>query len=327
MPSKDLYAILGLPRDASDKAIKQAYRRLARKYHPDVNPSNKEAEGRFKEINHAYEVLSDSVMRRKYDKYGDQWEHADRLEEMERQGFRWSPFGGVGGGRTAPGSGGFSDPGGAGGFGDLFEEFFGRGTGSFGTRPREVEVAAELSLEEAFSGAVRVVSVPMVQRCVSCGGTGRSTRGPCPVCGGAGSVQQLRRIEVQIPPGVATGSRVRVAGAGGAGRDLYVQVTVQPHPLFERRGDDVYTEVTVSLLDAVLGGEVTVPTLKGARLALRIPPETQNGQTFRLAGQGMPRLNGTGFGELYARVKVLLPASLSDREKELFRELRNIRSR
>ncbi|MBI4236364.1 MAG: J domain-containing protein [Chloroflexi bacterium] len=302
MPSKDYYATLGVPRTASEKEIKQAFRRLARRYHPDVNPGNPDAERLFKEINEAHEVLSDPEKRRKYDRYGDQWPHADQLEEMERQ-FR------PGSGRWGPG--GTFDPGDLGGMSDVFERFFagGGGLSPSGSRPtgqgRDIEAAVEVSLEEAYHGSLRTVEIP-----------GR---------------RRARRLEVRIPPGVDTGSRVRVPGAGGEGRmggaagDLYLHVTVSPHPAFQRQGSDLHTEVPVPLMDAVLGGEVKVPTLKGTTLALRVPPETQNGRLFRLAGQGMPHPDGGGYGDLYVHAKVILPTGLSERERRLFEDLRSQR--
>jgi DnaJ-class molecular chaperone len=303
---KDYYSILGVPRTASEKEIKRAFRRLARQHHPDVNPGNEEAARRFKEINEAHEVLSDPDKRRKYDKYGDQWMHADRIEEMQRQGFG---VGGNGGVRFET-----ADFGGMGGMGDILQDLFGGGmggarrrggrTGGFGTMAADVEAAVEITLEEAYNGARRTIAVP-----------------------GAG---QQRRIEVDIPRGVDTGSRVRMAGAvsqsKGAGGDLYLNVTVRPHPVFKREGDDLRTEVAVPLYDALLGGEAQVPTLKGTRLALRIPPETQNGKTFRLSGQGMPRMGASGYGDLYAQVKVVLPANLSEQERQALEQLRALRS-
>ena len=307
MPGKDYYAILGVPRTASEKEIKQTFRRLARRYHPDVNPGNPEAERCFKEINEAHEVLSDPDKRRKYDQYGDQWQHADRIEEMRRQGeFRWAP----GGARTGERFEGTFNAEDFGDLNDIFGRFFGGG-GGFGPEraaafSRDVEAAAEVSLEEAYHGASRMIDLP--------GGRSRA-----------------RRLEVRIPPGVDTGSRVRIPGAitnsrGGPG-DLYLNVSVRPHPTFQRKGSDLYTDVQVPLMDALLGGEVQVPTLKGTKLALKVPPETQNGRTFRLAGQGMPRLEGGGQGDLYAQVKVVLPSTLTPREREIFEELRALRPR
>jgi len=321
MAEKDYYVILGVKRGASDKEIRQAYRRLARKHHPDVNPGDKAAEERFKEINAAYEVLSDPEKRRKYDLYGDQWQYADQFEEARRQGGqRWSWSG-----RGVP-FGGF-DPGGL-GFGDLGDLLGGlfTGTRTRSRRGEDVQHMAEVTLAEAYHGTTRVLHIQTEEPCATCGGSGKLVGAVCHVCQGSGVIMRPRRLEVKIPPGVGDGSRVRVAGEGRAGRggsrgDLYLVISVRPHERFSRRGDDLHTEVEVPLVDAVLGGEVAVPTLKGKAM-LKIPPLTQNGRVFRLAGLGMPRLAGSGKGDLYARVKVILPADLSPAERELFEKLR-----
>ncbi len=303
MEYKDYYQILGVSKSASDKDIKQSYRRLARKYHPDVNPS-KAAQEKFKEINEAYEVLSDPEKRRKYDTLGANWQQFEQYQRAGGQGpFQWgqyrtvtpeefeSIFGGLG-----------AD---LGGFSDFFRTFFGgdfgRSTGTRAqTRPRrgqDVEQDIEISLDEAYRGATRIVQ------------------------------KDGRRLEIKIPAGVKTGSKVRFAGegvpgsAGAASGDLYLRVQVAPHPTFERRGDDLYCIVPVDLYTALLGGEVQVPTLKG-QLVLKIPPETQSGKTFRLTGQGMPKLeNLKSFGDLYAQVRVVLPENLTPTEKEMFEKL------
>jgi curved DNA-binding protein len=315
---KDYYSVLGVSRSATDLEIKRAYRRLARQYHPDVNPGNREGEERFKEINEAFEVISDPDSRRKYDQFGDQWRNADQINEMRQRG-----------------GGGFGfHPGGAGGgFGgnlnEIIGQFFGGGRPEGGggnplgttggergqrgpARPATVEAAVEISLEEAYAGAKRTVTVP---------GPGRT-----------------RRLEVNIPAGVDTGSRVRIAGAGSpggaAGRpagDLYLNVTIRRHPTFRRSGDDLVTEVPVPMLDALLGGEVPVPTLRGRSLALRVPAETQNGQSIRLSGLGMPKsTNGdddsSEFGDLYATIRIQMPSDLSNRERELLEEMKASRT-
>ncbi len=326
MAGKSYYDILGVSHNASEKEIRQTYRRLARKHHPDVNPGDKQAEERFKEINRAYEVLSDAEKRRKYDRYGEQWEQAEAFERARRAG------GGEGAsfgqsfdlgdlfGRATRGRGG---P-----FEGIFESFFGhRGP----TRGQNVEYVTEVTLEEAFHGASRRIGLQSEQACGTCGGSGQIAGAVCHVCQGAGAVLQSKRLEVKIPAGVRNGSRVRIAregrpGVGGGPRgDLYVVVRVRPHSRFERKGDDLTTEVGVPLEDAVLGGEVEVPTLSGNRVALKIPALTQNGRRFRLSGLGMPRLDAKGKGDLYARVSVILPERLSDRERELFEKLREER--
>jgi len=217
---------------------------------------------------------------------------------------------------------------------DLFQDI-GLGGHRFRRRPqpgRDLEQSVEVTLEEAFHGTTRLIQLQREEACPACQGTGVAQNKVCPSCGGAGARLRLRRLEARIPPGVKDGSRVRLEGEGGQGLaggppgDLYLVVSVRPHSIFERKGDDLYTEVALPLTEAVLGGEVEVPTLKG-RVALKIPPETQNGRLFRLAGQGMPRLGGSGQGDLLVKVRVVLPTSLSEREKELFRQLRDLRPR
>lgn len=321
--ARNYYDILGVPRTASEKEIRKAYRRLARKHHPDVNPGDKAAEARFKEINAAYEVLSDGEKRRKYDRYGDKWQYADQFEQARRQSAgRWS----FGPGGTFD----FGDVNLGGDLGDLLGGIFrGFGGRSGRRRGRDVQQPVEVTLEEAYHGTSRVLQMEREEPCATCHGQGQVAGAICHVCRGAGATVKPRRLEVKIPPGVRDGSRVRVAGEGGAGPagtgDLYMVVSVRRHERFERRGDDLHTEVDVPLTDAVLGGEVPVPTLT-SRVMLKVPPLTQNGRSFRLGGLGMPHLSGSGKGDLYARVKVKLPDQLSDREKKLFEELRAARS-
>jgi molecular chaperone DnaJ len=329
MPQKNYYDILGVGRDATEKDIKQAYRRLARRYHPDVNPGDKTAEAKFKEINAAYEVLADKEKRQKYDKYGDKWQYADQFEQAARQ---QSPFQQY---TTGDGST-YQFSGDIGGMDSIFDDLFG-GLGGRGfsrrsrvTRGQDLETSVEVTLEEAFSGTTRMINLQGEQPCAACKGTGRIHNVPCSVCRGTGVVPNVSRLEVKIPAGVATGSRVRISGKGQAGiggggsGDLYLNITVRPHALFERQGDDLTASIPMPLSVAVLGGEVQVPTLKG-KVALKIPPETQNGRVFRLAGQGMPHLGKSGSGDLKARVNVVLPTKLTEKEKELFRQLGQLR--
>jgi len=326
MAGKDYYSILGVNREASEREIKQAYRRLARKHHPDVNPGDKSAEATFKQINEAYEVLSDKEKRQKYDQFGDQWQYADRSAQA---GWQQTPFWN------------FSQAGGAQRFhfeeadlGSLFDDLFRSGTRSRRARPRRgqnVDYPVEVTLEEAYHGTKRTLALRSENSCSGCQGTGHIQNMPCSVCRGSGVVSAVKRLEVKIPSGVKEGSRVRIAGKGkpgyaeGASGDLYLVVSVKPHRRFERRGDDLYEEVAVPLTVAVLGGEVQVPTLKG-KLALKIPPETQNGRAFRLAGQGMPHLGNSAYGDLLAKVGVVLPTKLSEEEKKLFERLSQLRS-
>jgi DnaJ-class molecular chaperone len=306
---RDLYEVLGVPKGAGEKDIRQAYRRLARKHHPDLNPNDKAAEARFKEIQHAYDVLSDKKTRELYNRHGHDW------ERIEAGGGFTPPAGRRPGSGARPGQRvdfDFSQIFGA----DAFEGLFGNARGgtragfgsrqTFSIRGEDIEHPVEITLEEADQGTTRTIQL----------------QGP----DGA-----IRTLEVRIPAGAANGSRVRVAGQGGPGiggapnGDLFLVVSVRPHAVFERKGDDLYVTVPVSLSTAVLGGEVQVPTPVGARLALKVPPESQNGQRFRLAGRGIPHLTGEGRGDLYAELKVQLPRGLSERERELFKELAGLR--
>jgi molecular chaperone DnaJ len=329
MTGKNYYDTLGVKRDASDKDIKQAYRRMARKYHPDVNPGNKSAEAKFKEVNAAYEVLSDKEKRQKYDKYGDKWQYADQFEQAgQQQSQYWED--------SPRGSTSYHFGGDVGGMDSIFEELFGGGRSrgfsrrSQSRRGQDLESPVEVTLEEAYSGTSRTINLQVEEPCTACKGSGRIQNVTCSICRGAGVVADIKRLEVKIPAGVATGSRVRISGkgqpgySGGMNGDLYLNITIQPHPTLERQGDDLLTSVPVPLAIAVLGGEVQVPTPKG-KLALKIPPETQNGRVFRLAGQGMPHLGKSRQGDLMAKVSVILPTRLSDKEKELFRQLSQLR--
>jgi molecular chaperone DnaJ len=325
MPGKDYYAILGVGRSAPEKEIKQAYRRLARKYHPDVNPGDKAAEAKFKEINEAYEVLSDPEKRKKYDSYGDQWQNADQFAKAG-QGAQWD-FG-KGGAYTTFDFGDLGDLGGI--FGGAFQGFgSGPATARRPARARSLEHPVEVTLEEAYHGTKRVIQLQAEEPCSVCGGSGKAGRARCSTCGGSGRLLRPKRLEVKIPPGVGDGSRVRIAGQGsqsydGAKGDIYLVVKILPHRIFERKGDDLYVDVPVSLTAAMLGGEVGVPTLKG-KVALKVPPETQNGKVFRLSGQGMPHLNDSARGDMFAKVSVVLPSKLTPQEKQLFEQLRTYR--
>jgi molecular chaperone DnaJ len=326
MAGKDYYQILGVSRNASEKEIKQAYRRLARKHHPDLNPNDKSAEARFKEINAAYEVLSNPEKRKKYDQFGDQWEYADQFAKAGGQErVRWD-FGK--GGATFE-YGDLSE------FGDIFSSLFGdsgiasrmrRGP----QRGQDIESPIEVSLEEAYHGSTRIIQFQTAEPCTACGGTGKVGNRVCTICNGTGGKVIPKRLEVKIPAGVRDGSRIRIAGEGGPGRaggskgDLYLVAKVLPHNLFERKGDDLYTEVSVPLATAMLGGEVRLPTLNG-NLSLKIPAETQNGKVFRLAGKGMPQLGNNKYGNMFAKIKVVLPTNLTEEERKVFEKLRSLR--
>ena len=308
----DFYDVLGVSHDASEKEIRQTYRRLARKFHPDVNPGDEDAVRRFKDINRAYEVLSDAGSRAKYDRYGDQWEHADQIEEMQK--------------RRGGGAFRFDSAGGLGDLGGIFGSIF-RQQAPQRRRGADIEHPIEVTLEEAFHGTSRTLQFAGQQACATCGGSGQIAGAGCHVCQGSGLTQKERRLEVKIPPGVDSGSRVRIAGEGQAGTNggkpgsLYLIVSIAQDERFERNGSNLYTDVEVPLTDAVLGAEVEVPTMTG-KVALTVPPLSPNGKSFRLGGQGMPKLKGKSRGNLYARLQVKLPEKLSDDDKKLFEQLR-----
>jgi len=321
MEFRDYYQTLGLGKSASSKEIKQAFRKLARKFHPDVNPSDKVAENRFKEINEAYEVLGDPDKRRKYDELGANWRQYEQAGQAGQSPFGDSPW--PAGGAD---SGGFRSInadelrgmfGGEHPFSDFFQAFFAgggtaerRGRPGRGTRARtgqDVEEALDLSLEEAMKGAMRRLAVK--------------------------HEGHTRTVDVRIPAGVGDGSRVRVPGegvpgtAGGRPGDLYLRVRLTPDPRFERKGRDLYTVVTVPVTTAVLGGEAEVPTVGDRPLRLRIPPTTQNGQVFRLKGHGMPAVGKSSErGDLYATVNVALPKQLSPEQRGHYEELAKLDS-
>jgi curved DNA-binding protein len=309
---KDYYATLGVPKSASDKDIKQAYRKLARKFHPDVNPGDKAAESKFKLINEAYEVLGDADKRRKYDELGANWR---MYEQAQRQGGAatdgaWNVnVGGPGGFRTMTEDEmrsmfGDQDP-----FSDFFHAFFGGGrepqprsarqARSRARRGQDVEQDLSLTLDEAFHGVTRRLIIKLDGH--------------------------TRSVDVRIPAGVGDGSRVRVSGegehgtGGGGAGDLYLRVRVEPHPQFERRGRDLYVKVSVPLVTAVLGGHAQVPSVDSRSLRLRVPPLTQNGQVLRLKGHGMPAVGRPDDrGDLYATVDVRLPRALTPEQKAHF---------
>jgi DnaJ-class molecular chaperone len=340
MEYKDYYKILNVSRGASADEIKKAFRKLARKYHPDVNPGDKKAEEKFKEINEAYEVLSDADKRKKYDTLGPNWQEqfgfpsggANRrtYTYSNRSGGTGMPFDYDGGGSSS--------------FSDFFETLFGRagagvGSGTSGmrgngtrfdmrSRPGDnIEQPVEVTLQEAFMGGARTFNIQSTEVCPVCKGTGEVSGKTCSNCGGQGMVPRNKRIQVKIPPGVDNGSKIRVAGegqpgiGGGARGDLFLVISVKPDPVFERKGDDLSVDIDVDLVTAMLGGKAPVPLPDGRKLMLTIPAETQNGRVFRLVGKGMPRLRGEGSGNLYARVKVLLPMGLSTEERSLFEQL------
>ncbi|HUK91666.1 MAG TPA: J domain-containing protein [Blastocatellia bacterium] len=295
MDYKDYYQILGLERSASPDDIRKAYRKLAMQYHPDRNPGNKQAEERFKEINEAYQVLSDKQKRARYDQLGSAYSNWQQRGGSPGD-FDWSQWfsGQPGGGNVHVEYGDLNDLFGSGGFSDFFQSIFG-GLGGLGTSTRtrampSYQQSVEISLQEAYGGARRSLQM------------------------------DRKRVEVRIPAGVKTGSKVRVAGAAPDGRDLYLIVEVAEDPRFERDGDDLHTSAAIDVFTALLGGEAEVATLDG-KVKLKIPVGTQPEQVFRLAGRGMPRLKSSqGKGDLFVRVKVKIPKQLSSKQKSLLEE-------
>jgi molecular chaperone DnaJ len=340
MEFKDYYQTLGVPRDADEKQIKAAYRKLARRFHPDANTGEPDAEERFKEVTEAYEVLKDKDKRAKYDRFGADWQ---RYQQAEDAGFSTGPEdfatwfsgsrgdGGVRYEYRTTGSTGFSD---------FFETLFGDSFGGRTTtrervraqpqRGQDHEYPIEITLPEAYQGTTRRFDIQIQERCPSCAGTGMNGRGFCPQCGGNGTIPRNKTLEVKIPAGVRTGSRVRMAGQGAPGinggppGDIYLRVTLKPDRRFEIDGNNLRTEIDVPLYTALLGGEVVVPTLDGS-VALTIPQETQNGRVFRLRGKGIPSTTGGDRGDLLARVKVVLPEQLTENERELLQQLASMR--
>ena len=374
---KDYYAILGVSRDAKPPEIRKAYRRLARKYHPDVNPGNKTAEEKFKELSQAYEILGDEKKRQVYDQYGF---YSDNIPPggpgpgastgagapgVDFSGFDFSNFDNV---DTEPEKrGGFG-----GGFRDIFSQLFNRsgereeeeaegpqkggdlehhlhlgfwdairgtqvritiarqetcptckGTGSAGGAPITCPACGGTGKTTRQAGTMRFTVT-----CPQCGGTGRQRR-PCQTCGGSGFVRKPESFEVRIPPGVDTGSRVRVPGKGNAGvrggpaGDLYIVTEVEPHPIFERKGDNIYVKVPVTVSEAALGAKVEVPTLVGPS-TIKIPPGTQSGQKLRLRGKGAPSLRGDARGDQFVEVQVVVPRVADERTREILRELAHL---
>ncbi len=353
MSKRDFYEVLGVNRDASDEEIKKSYRKLAMKFHPDRNPDNAKAEGQFKEVKEAYEILSDADKRAAYDRYG----HAGVDPSQGGAGGPGGPgFGGMGGG--------FADA-----FGDIFGDLFGasggRGRQGGVYRGADLRYNLEIGLEEAARGTETQIRIPTMetcgtckgsgakpgtapstcntcggqgqvrmqqgffsiqQTCPTCHGTGKTISTPCTDCGGAGRVKRYKTLAVKIPAGIDHGDRVRLAGegehgvSGGPAGDLYVVVQIRHHPVFERDGADLHCDMPISFGVSALGGEIEIPTLEG-HAKLKIPAETQTGQVFRLRGKGIKALRGSGFGDLLCHVIVETPVKLTETQKELLRQL------
>jgi DnaJ-class molecular chaperone len=320
---QDYYEVLGVSRTATADDIKQAYRKLARKYHPDVNPGDKTAEEKFKDIGEAYEVLSDPEKRKRYDQLGENW----------KTGADFTPPPGWEGGHVAYGDFGdlFGAGRGSGGFSDFFETLFGarrgpRAGAGFAMRGRDIEAAIELSLEEAHHGTTRTITLQTTAVCPTCNGSGMQEKQPCAMCRGAGVVTRPKTLDVTIPAGVRHGSVIRLAGQGEPGTgnapagDLLLHVQLRPHPLLHVLDEgDVEIELPVAPWEAALGAKVRVPTIEGA-LDMTIPAGAQGGQRLRLRGQGLHR-RGSGRGDQYVRLKLVNPPTLTESERALFEQL------
>jgi molecular chaperone DnaJ len=343
--TKDYYEILGVGKNTSQEEIKKAYRKLARKYHPDLNPGDKVAEQKFKEINEAYEVLGDPKKRSEYDQYGR------------------SPFEGGPGfeGFRAYDSGDIFDF----GLGDIFSDVFARRARPEVFKGPDILIGLEISLEEAFSGVTKTITYNrenicrtckgsgaesyevcnvckgtgtiktskgffrMSQPCPSCGGTGRKITKVCPSCSGIGKVLQTETVKTKIPAGVDTGSKVRLRGMGGAGQsggpqgDLHIEITVKPHRFFKRKGDDLYLELPVTFVEAALGAKIEVPTIDGVAV-MTLPPGTQGGQRFKLSGKGFPSPKTGVRGNQYVDIKIVVPKNVTNKAKESIREIESL---
>ncbi|MDD4898646.1 MAG: molecular chaperone DnaJ [Methanocellales archaeon] len=354
---RDYYEILGIDKNASQEEIKKAYRRLAKKYHPDINLDKKEKGEKFKEISEAYEILADPDKRSNYDRFG----HAAVQDAFGRGGFSWGDFTHFGDIEDLFGRDFFG--------GGIFDIFFGSNRGGYRpTRGVDLRYDLDITLEDAAFGTTKEVEIPRMVKCDSCNGSGAKTGGlkTCPDCNGTGQkrqerrtafgmftsittcgrcrgegktieaicsdcngdgkVRRIRKISVKIPPGVDTGSRLRIVGEGEAGTrggsagDLYIIVDVKPHEIFKREGNDVICEIPISFTQAALGAEVEVPTLKG-KTKIKIPPSTQTGTLFSLKGMGIPHLNRRGNGDQHVKVVVKTPTNLSKEQKELLLKL------
>ena len=342
---KDYYEILGVDRKASQEEIKKAFRKLARKYHPDLNPGDKTSEHKFKEINEAYEVLGDEKKRADYDQFGK------------------SPFEGGGPGfdyRTYTSGDRFD----FGGFGDIFSDLFAgeRGSAEAGMRGPDLVMNLELSMEEAFSGVTKPISFnreiscatcsgtgaetfqqcdrckgtgkvsaskgffKMSQPCAACSGTGRKTTKQCKSCSGSGRTLHAESLKVKIPAGANTGSRVRLKGMGGAGQgkggygDLQLEITVRHHPFFTRKDDDLFLDLPVTFGEAALGAKIEVPTMDGVAM-MTLPPGSQSGQKFKLSGKGFPSARSGKRGDQFVKVKVVVPKRLTEKDKAAIQEM------
>ncbi|HXG67350.1 MAG TPA: J domain-containing protein [Blastocatellia bacterium] len=317
---RDYYEILGVKRDAKEDEIRQAFRKLARKYHPDVNPGDKTAEEKFKEINEAYEVLSDPEKRKRYDRLGPNW----------KDGAEFTPP--PGWGRVNVDFGDVGEIFSGGGFSDFFETLFGGGratqTRTRRRRGQDAEAEITLPLERAHRGGVHKITVQAARTCPTCNGAGQSGGNVCPTCRGQGQVLAPKTIDVNIPPGARDGSVIKLAKQGQPGTgggepgDLYIRIRVSPHPRFTVSGDDVTVEVPIAPWEAVFGATIEVPTIDG-KAEMKVPAGTQGGKRLRLRGQGLNKRGG-GRGDQYVRLKIVVPPHPNEKEKQLYKQLSEI---
>jgi molecular chaperone DnaJ len=369
---QDYYELLGVPRKAGAKDIRAAFRKLARKYHPDLNPGDKSSEEKFKQLQEAYDVLSDSKKRQVYDQYGFYSDNIPAGGPSSGVGARGGEpdvnfdFGGFdfGGGSGSGSSGGGSN------FRDLFSQFFSGGRGSAGMEPEheaggDLEYQIEIDFRDAVRGAVKKLSITRLDTCETCRGTGAvgspqtctacagtgtiqqaagkmrfnvpctrcggtgKLRTLCKTCNGEGRVRRSETIDVRIPPGVSNGGRMRVPGKGNSGTmgapagDLYLRVVVKPHEFFERRGNDLYTKIPITVSEATLGAKIEVPTIDG-RSIIRIPPGTNSGKTLRLKEKGVPSARNGARGDQYVEIQVVVPPPTDERVRNLMKELESV---
>ncbi len=333
---QDYYELLGVDRSATDKEIKAAYRKMARKWHPDLHPQKekKEAEEKFKRINEAYEVLKDPEKRERYNRLGSRWKDGQDFQAPPdsggRQYYSNADFGGAGF------EGSFE-----GGFSDFFNAFFGgqaagaqgprssRSTQRRPVRGEDIESEIELSIEEAYKGVNRSLRVSGNKVCAACGGAGTKARSFCPQCGGTGSVPDEKTLDVRVPAGVKEGSRIRLKGQGGSGLgaaekgDLFLKVRLRPHPVFKLKGEDIEVEAKIRPDQAVLGDKIPVQTLDGS-VNMKIPAGSRSGNRLRLKGKGFPG-KGSARGNQYVRLLIDIPPDLTEQEKKLYEQLYELR--
>ena len=326
---KDYYRILGVDRGADDKAIRSAYRKLARKHHPDVS-KGKDSGQRFRELAEAYAVLSDPEKRRRYDTLGPDWDRQAQPGPAGQPGTGRVEYADLGDfseffrtifGDRGPRAGAPSGPGGRVDVDDWLGGFTG---GRHAARGQDVQANVAITLDEAYSGTRKSFEFDVEEPCPTCHGSGNVSGKPCATCHGSGWQRGRHEVDVKIPAGVRTGQKVRVSGQGAGGGDLYLAVAVASHREFERRGDDIHLTVPITAPEAALGVALEIPTLRG-KVSMKIPPGTSSGRTFRLPGYGMPKLKGGGHGHQLVTVRIVMPADLRPEERELYEKLKALR--